>query len=228
MNTIAIIAAHPDDEILGCGATMQHHINAQDNVYVLIVSQGITSRNTTLSEEVNTDIENLKDCAKKANAILGVHDVTFLDYPDNQCDTVPRLSITQSIEKFILEKNISVIYTHYAHDLNVDHRRVCEAVITATRPYPNQPVKKVLFFEVPSSTEWMLNGSSPTFTPNYFIDISQQIDLKLEALSAYYSEMRDWPHARSLKGVLALAQWRGASIGVDSAEAFQLGRCIIN
>ena len=139
-------------------------------------------------------------------------------------DTVALLDITQAIESLITEHQPDTVFTHHAGDLNIDHRRMHEAVVTACRPQHGHPVKTLLCFEVLSSTEWQLPGSAPAFEPNWFVDISATLNRKMAALDAYAAELRDWPHPRSKQGVEHLAHWRGATVGVDAAEAFILGR----
>ncbi len=225
-NKIAIIAAHPDDEILGCGATMAKHIEAGDEVSVLIMAEGITSRDLQRNPNVRSEeLSELAQTAIAANKILGVTSVTLKNYPDNRMDSVDRLDIIKTIENFIEEHKPDIIYTHYIGDLNIDHRRINEAVVTACRPQPNFFVKTLLFFEVASSTEWQIPN---TFSPNWFVEVSETLNLKLKALEAYQSEMRPYPHARSIKAVEHLARWRGASVGVEAAEGFVLGRHKIN
>ena len=150
----------------------------------------------------------------------------FGDLPDNRLDTLPLLTLAQTVEAVIDDVAPTTIYTHFAHDLNVDHRLVHEAVMTACRPQPGSGVKTVLTFETPSSTEWRSPQAATAFMPNWFIDITETIDKKLEALDAYAEEMRPWPHARSREAVEHLARWRGASIGRQAAEAFVLARHI--
>jgi len=157
---------------------------------------------------------------------LGVSEVSFGAFPDNSMDAVPRLTVIKYIEELMAKLRPQVIYTHHFADLNVDHRRVCEAVATACRPQPDQSVETILFFEVPSSTEWQIGGAQRRFEPNWFCDITHTLDAKLSALEAYKDEMREWPHARSIEAVLNLARWRGASNGLRAAEAFVLGRRI--
>lgn len=147
--------------------------------------------------------------------------------PDNQMDAVPLLEITKAVENLVTTHQPSLILTHHAGDLNIDHRRLHEAVVTACRPQRGHPVKTILSFEIASSTEWQLSGSAPAFTPNWFVDISGTLDRKLAALDMYSAELRAWPHPRSRKGVESLAYWRGGTVGVNAAEAFILGRRII-
>jgi LmbE family N-acetylglucosaminyl deacetylase len=221
-NKIAVIAAHPDDEILGCGATMAKHIQAKDEVSVLIMAEGITSRDRLRDRDARlNELSELAQTATAANNVLGVTSVTLKDFPDNRMDSIDRLDIIKTIENFIDEQRPDIIYTHYIGDLNIDHRRINEAVITACRPQPGPSVKTLLFFEVASSTEWQIPN---TFSPNWFVDVSETLNLKLKALQTYQSEMRPYPHARSIAALENLARWRGASVGVEAAEGFVLGR----
>ncbi len=137
------------------------------------------------------------------------------------------LDVVQRIETFVARYGPATVLTHHAGDVNVDHRVVHDAVIAACRPQPMHTVRELLFFEIPSSTEWRPPASAPPFTPNWFVDISDTLDAKLAALRAYAPEMRPFPHPRSMEAVVALATWRGATVGVAAAEAFMLGRAII-
>lgn len=225
---ILVVAAHPDDEILGCGATMAKHIKNGDEVSVLILAEGITSRDPKRNRNASkNDLTALKRASINANKLLGVHLLTHHDFPDNRMDTSALLDVIKTIESHIDKTKPEIIYTHFAGDLNIDHRIVNQAVVTACRPMPSQIVKTLLFFEVPSSTEWQINGFHQGFSPNWLVDVSDTIHLKMDALAAYKSELRPWPHARSLKAVEHLARWRGANIGVEAAEAFSLGRNIL-
>ncbi|NLT94823.1 MAG: PIG-L family deacetylase [Clostridia bacterium] len=225
MKSVLVIAAHPDDEVLGCGGTIAKHVKNGDQVNVVILAEGLTSRSFIGGkEEFAEDLQKLKETAKKANKLLGVSSVLFSDYPDNRMDSLDRLDIIKEIEGLITRFKPDVIYTHHSGDVNIDHKRTHEAVITACRPFPGQTVKRILFFEVPSSTEWQIAGSAPYFMPNSFSDISETINIKLDALRIYNSEMRPWPHPRSIKAIEYLARWRGATVGMEAAEAFILGR----
>lgn len=228
MKKVLVIAAHPDDEVLGCGGTMALHAMNGDEVYTAILAEGLTSRaqerNRALYE---AEFEVLHKAANKANAILGVKEVKLFDFPDNRMDSVDRLDIIKIVEQLIEEIKPDIIYTHHVGDVNIDHRRIHEAVLTAVRPIPgNHYVEELLYFETASSTEWMTAESAPPFTPNWYVNIEKTLDLKLQALEAYATEMREWPHARSIKALEHLARWRGANIGTEAAEAFILGRKI--
>lgn len=147
-----------------------------------------------------------------------------MDFPDNRMDRCDLLDIIKAIEPAIQEHAPQRIYTHYPGDVNIDHQRISEAVITAARSIPNHPTKTILFFEVSSSTEWQVSPVNATFRPNWFVDISHTLHLKQKALAAYASEMRAFPHPRSYSAVEYLAHWRGATAGVEAAEAFVLAR----
>ncbi len=224
---VLVIAAHPDDEVLGCGGTIARHVQDGDCVNVLILAEGITSRGPQEGQDKHKkDLLKLRRSAEKANEILGVSRLVFMSLPDNRMDSIDRLDVVKIIEGFLEKYKPSVIYTHHSGDVNVDHRYTHEAVITACRPTPNFCVKRLLFFEVASSTEWQIPSSAPVFCPTWFVDISLTLQLKLKALQAYITEMRDFPHSRSIKAIESLACWRGATIGVEAAEAFVLGRNI--
>ncbi|MDO7788352.1 PIG-L deacetylase family protein [Desulforamulus aquiferis] len=226
-NKILVIAAHPDDEVLGCGGTIARHSSMGDEVHVVILAEGITSRGEKrFREKFTSQLSELAQAAHNANKILGVSSLTLSNFPDNRMDSLERLDIIKEVETHIDKHKPQIVYTHHFGDVNIDHRRIHEAVVTACRPAPNCPVHTILFFEVPSSTEWQLPGSGPKFEPNWFRNITDTMQLKLEALKEYQCEMRPWPHARSIEAVEYLARWRGASVGVKAAEAFVLGRNI--
>lgn len=193
-----------------------------DEVYIVIFADGESSRGGGKSEDAA--IMQREAAARKAADILGAAGVFVYRLPDNQLDTVPLLDLAKLAEKHIADLRPDTVYTHHAGDLNADHRLVHEAVVTACRPQGENSVKRLLFFEVPSSTEWRAPATWPAFSPNWFVDISAVLEQKVDALKVYGSEMRPWPHPRSLEGVTHLARWRGATVGCEAAEAFMLGR----
>ncbi|HJU50434.1 MAG TPA: PIG-L deacetylase family protein [Pseudogulbenkiania sp.] len=218
--SVLVVAAHPDDEVLGCGGTIAAHVARGDEVHVAILAQGLNSRGPASAEA----FAHLHAAATRARTILGASTLALFDYPDNRLDTVALLDLVKEVERLIEQHQPSRVYTHIASDLNIDHRRTHEAVITACRPVPGHPVDSVLCFEVPSSTEWVPAASGMPFVPNWFHDITATLDKKLAALEAYATEMRLFPHPRSLEAVRHLAAWRGASVGFGAAEAFVLAR----
>ncbi|OLP15649.1 GlcNAc-PI de-N-acetylase [Leptolyngbya sp. 'hensonii'] len=223
--TVLVVAAHPDDEVLGCGGTIARHALAGDTVHLLILAEGATSRDLLRDRsQRQSELSALATAAHRAAGILGATSVSLHDFPDNRMDSCDRLDVVKVIEQVAQQYAPTIVYTHHSGDVNIDHRCIHDAVVTAFRPLPGSLVSTLLFFEVASSTEWQPPGSAPAFIPNWYVDISATLDLKLQALAAYTSEMRPWPHARSLEAIQALAQWRGATIGVSAAEAFVLGR----
>ena len=186
MKSILVIAAHPDDEVLGCGGTIVKHIQNGDEVHVLIIAEGVTSRD----EERNPirrkeSLSKLKKMAHKAHKILGINNIKLMDFPDYRMDSVDLLEIIKAVEKEINIVKPEIIYTHHYGDLNIDHRITHQAVLTACRPEPLRCVKRILTFEVQSSTEWQSPNIGTVFSPNVFIDISDTLSLKIDALKAY-------------------------------------------
>ncbi|BBP84274.1 PIG-L family deacetylase [Pseudomonas sp. No.21] len=217
---VLVIAAHPDDEVLGCGGSIARHVADGDEVQVAIMAQGLFSRGTPEEAEQQA----LRDACAEANRILGVQGLECFDLPDNRLDGLDLLDLVKPVEALVARHRPGIVYAHWSGDVNIDHRRLHEAVVTACRPQPGHPVHTLLFFEIPSSTEWQVPHSAPAFWPGWFNDIGSTLDTKLRALDAYAMEMREWPHPRSLKAVEHLARWRGACVGMEAAEAFVLGR----
>ncbi len=219
--SILVVAAHADDEALGCGGTMARHAAAGDRVHVVFVADGVSSRVDAGDEELT----RRKQAAARACTILGASSSTFLGLPDNKLDSIPLLDVVEPLEGICAELAPEVVYTHHYGDLNVDHRVTHQAVMTACRPLPGGAVKEILTFEVMSSTEWGSVGLAP-FLPNLFVDIGAHLEIKMRALDAYALEMRAIPHSRSLAHARCLAQHHGNCVGVDAAEAFMVMRAI--
>ncbi|MCL1093802.1 PIG-L deacetylase family protein [Shewanella kaireitica] len=220
-NSVLVVVAHADDEVLGCGGTIARHVKHGDLVTVVFMTDGVSSRLNSNAEL--GDIRN--NAANNALSILGVENVHSYAFPDNKMDSVPLLEVAQAIEKVLNVCNPNIIYTHFSHDLNVDHRVTHQAVLTACRPQHWSSVKEIYTFEVLSSTEWN-SKSLIQFTPQKIVNITGFWDKKLMALKCYSNEMRDFPHSRSYECVEALAILRGATYGVNKAEAFQIERII--
>lgn len=222
---VLIIAAHPDDEILGCGSTIARLVREGHEAYTLILGEGITSRDEKRNRAKRQKaIGNLKGQIQKANKAIGVEKVFTFDFPDNRFDSVPLLDIVKVIEDIKGKIKPDTVFTHYEKDLNIDHQITYRAVLTASRPLPDETIKEIYSFEVPSSTEWNYPLS---FSPDVFFDVSETIDLKLKAMAEYKSELRDYPHPRSLEGIKQNAQLWGIKSGLKYAEAFKLVRKII-
>ena len=223
MKNILIVAAHPDDEVLGCGGTIAKLTSAGNKVIVAFLCDGEKSRKGINKKNIKKKIIDRKKAAQKACSILGAEKPFFNDFPDNKLDSLPILKVVQSIENLIDKFSPDTIFTHFAGDLNVDHSIINKAVITACRPQPQSKVKEILFFEIPSSSEWYFSNDAAHFRPNWFEDISDFIEVKLKALECYGKEVKKWPHPRSIKGVEYLARYRGSIVGYSAAEAFILG-----
>ncbi len=227
--SILIIAAHPDDEVLGIGGTIARHVALGDSVHIVVAAEGVTSRYALRDVQLRKEeLDQLQSATRKAVAELGADSVRFLGFPDNRCDSIDLLDLVKAVESAISEIEPHTIYVHHCGDVNIDHRRLHEAAYTACRPQPGHPVKRMLAFETVASTEWTPSGSLPPFLPNVFIDIETYWPQKRAALEAYQQEMHAWPHSRSIAAVEHLGRWRGASVGVGMAEVFILLREILN
>ncbi|MDC1382746.1 PIG-L family deacetylase [Candidatus Puniceispirillum sp.] len=223
---ILVVVAHPDDEVLGCGGSIARWSVEGHLVHVLVLADGVAARFKN-SEGFGDELNKRKCCAEDAAETMGVKKLKMLQMPDNQMDTLPLLEVVKSIEREILSFEPSLVLTHHSGDVNIDHRVVHQAVLAACRPLPRRSVKELMFFEVLSSTEWNTPASSKVFSPNVFVDISDNLDTKCEALKRYDIECQNFPHPRSVDAVQHLARFRGTTIGVEAAEAFELGRLII-
>tara|TARA_B100000795_G_C22799213_1_gene440928 strand:- start:1123 stop:1806 length:684 start_codon:yes stop_codon:yes gene_type:complete len=219
-NSVLVVAAHPDDEAIGCFGTLLKHHKFGDKINIIFLTDGVSSRGT--SEKLKA--ERKKNCLKVLRIIgLKNKNVFFLDYPDNMMDTVPLLDVVKDIEKIKQKIKPNILYTHFSNDLNIDHRVAYQAAVTASRPTTNETVKKIFCFEVLSSTEWS-DKNKQIFSPNYFVDISKFIHKKLKALKIYDKEIKKSPNARSLENIKNLASIRGSAIGTYHAEAFFIER----
>ena len=213
-----VVVAHPDDEVLGAGATIHKLIKRGHKVAVAIMV-GKAAARANLSE-------TLSDDEAKAMSILGVEKVYTADFPNIKMNTVPHLDIVQFIEHCIMDWQADGIITHHPSDTNIDHQETSNAVNAACRLFQRTDgvprLKELLFMEVPSSTEWSLNTAENRFAPNLFVEIGEEgVKIKLEALSAYQGVMRPFPHPRSEKAIEGLAAYRGVQAGCDYAEAFE-------
>lgn len=215
---ILVVAAHSDDEALGCGGTIAKHIASGDKVHLIFMTNGVSSRNVD-----HKGIQKRNRAAHDAAKILGISSLKQFDFPDNKMDTIGLLDIVKPIEELIDELQPSIIYTHHFGDLNIDHQITHKAVITACRPQPGFCVKEIYAFEVVSSTEWQTSENT-SFKPNIFVDMSEFMDLKKQILNVYSEEMRQYPHSRSVENIIHLNAYRGSSVGVQYAEAFVLLR----
>lgn len=219
---VLVVAAHPDDEVLGCGGTIARHAASGDPVHLLFMADGIGSRDTLITD--NEGVARREKACQVAADALGVTSVTHVGFADNAMDNLPLLEVIKQVELVVDRIKPTTVYTHHASDLNVDHRLTHEAVMTACRPQPGESVRQIYTFEVLSSTEWQSPSQQNAFVPNRFVDTSAYQSEKRRALEAYEEEMRSFPHARSYEAVEALSRYRGASVGMPMAEAFVVMR----
>jgi len=217
---VLVIAAHPDDELLGVGATVARHVKDGDSAAVLIVSEGASSRYAEGQDSV------LRRSAEEAGKVLGIGSIEFLGLPDQKLDAMPILEVVQPVEEAVAHHRPDVVYTHHWGDLNRDHRVVSEAVLVACRPVSPHAPRQLLYFETPSSTEWGLADPGATFAPTLFVDVTATIDAKLEAMACYQTELRPEPHPRSLSALRARAAYWGQFAHTAYAEPFVVARVI--
>lgn len=207
---VLCVASHPDDEAYGCGATLYKHARAGDEVRVLWMTDGASWREPTILAQ-----------GREALMVLGAKGFYRGRFTDQTLDRGPLINQTVKIESVVTRFRPDVVYTHSACDLNQDHVATHRATLIACRPHSQHSVKRVLAFEVPSSTEWGLSS----FRPTCFVDVSgNALDAKIAACLEYEGEMRRFPHPRSPEALRALAAWRGASAGVHAAESFEVVR----
>jgi len=223
MRTVLVVAAHPDDEVLGCGGTIAWHVGKGDEVHVLFMTDGVSSRDLLSNE---SKYERNKS-AYQSCEVLGAQKPNFLGFPDNRMDTVGLLDVIKEIEKVIDQIQPLIIYTHHGGDLNIDHQITHQATLTACRPQPESSVYEIYSFEILSSTEWASPSVNNAFIPNRYVDISTVMEHKLEALNAYAEEIRKYPHSRSIESVVSLMKVRGSSMGLIAAESFKVERILV-
>ncbi len=225
MRNVLIVAAHPDDEVLGAGGVTARLADEGVAVHILILGEGATSRGRTRKGgEAPAAVKALERAARKAAKLLGAKSVKFGRLPDNRFDSLDLLKIVKLVEAEMKRVAPQAVFTHFSGDLNVDHRLTFEAVMAACRPLPGAAVREVYSFEVPSSTGWAGPDPQRSFAPTVYVDVGRYLLRKLEALTAYTSEMRPAPHPRSPESVEVQARFRGSQAGLEAAEAFVLVR----
>ena len=204
---ILVIAAHPDDEVIGMGATIKK-LSDKNHIDLCIVSEGATAQYSNKKM-----IQVRQESCKKSGKILGVSNITFLDFPDMKLDSIPHLEINRSLEKVIAKINPDVVYTTPYNDLNKDHLKVFESTLVAARPLSSS-VKEIICYELPGLT------NNP-FKPNTYVEITDHISYKIKAFKMYKSEIEKFPHPRSIKSIENLSIQRGIESGLKNAEAFE-------
>jgi len=220
MTRVLVLAAHPDDEILGMGATIALHADRGDEVRIVCVTDG-SSTQYPGDDELR---ERKYGEARRAAAELGVDDYVHLTLPDMRLDTLAHVDVNKPVEEQVRDFRPEVVYTPHP-DVNLDHRALFDSAIVATRPVPGQVVRRVLTYAPTSSTEWTPAGRN-WFVPNWFVDVGETIERKLAAFACYETERREYPHPRSERALRAHAEFFGASCGCEYAEPFVLVRAL--
>ena len=218
--SILVVVAHPDDEVLGCGGTIAEMARQGAEVNIAILGEGAAAR----AGAQESQIIALRATATRVASTLGARNLHIDSLPDNRFDAMPLLDVVKIVEGLIERFRPRTVLTHWEGDLNIDHAITYRAVLTATRPIENCSVKELYAFEVPSSTEWAFGHA---FSPDTYIDISSTLAAKILAMQMYESESRACPHPRSPESLRALAQWRGSTVGLRAAEAFQTIRRLL-
>ena len=217
--SILIVVAHSDDESIGMGGTIARHVNEGEKVYGVYLTNGVGARGK------NNENSTLRaQAAQRAAKELGFEWIGKFDFPDNCLDSIELLKIVRAIEEIKEKIEPSLVYTHHFGDLNIDHKVVFEATMTAFRPHPSEICREIRTFEVPSATDYGSFGSQNIFVPNLYIDINDFWKTKQIALEHYEDEIRQKPHSRSIWGIDVLSKMRGMSVGLHRAEAFNVIR----
>lgn len=218
---ILVIAPHCDDEILGCGGTMSKHIQAGHDVYVAIVTNGHLGAPELFTKE-GTD--KVRAEALAAHKILGVRETFFLDFPAPKLDSIPAYQLSIRLASIVGDKQIDTMYIPHRGDIHKDHRITYEAALVAGRPINNSPVKQILAYETLSETEWAPPFGDDAFIPTIFENIEGHLEKKLEAFKCFSTQIKEFPHPRSLKTIEILSNLRGATVGLSNVESFMLIR----
>ncbi len=222
---VLVVAAHPDDEVLGCGGTLAR-FSSEYTLEIAILGEGMSSRYERRAQVEAEKLSALHRNSHQVASKLGARELHLLGMPDNRFDEIALLDVTKKIERLIDGLQPSVIFTHHPGDLNIDHAIAFRAVLTATRPLSGCPVRDIYTFEVPSSTEWSFQRLEPVFKPNVFVDITNTIEVKINAMQMYETEKRAFPHPRSPDALRTIARRWGSVTGLEYAEAFELIRSI--
>lgn len=221
MNKILVICAHPDDEVLGCGGTLLKHKSKKDQINLLFVFEGSSRGNTINKKNILLNTKKRENSAIKVAKFLKAKSIKFLNNENLNSESSLKIKITNQITKHVNKIKPTIIYTHSSKDLNIDHRNCFESVLIATRTNQKNKLKKIISFEIPSSTEWSFN-SFGTFIPNYFVDIQKFMKDKLKLLSMYKYELKPFPYPRSKENIISQSKHAGSYVGFKHAEKFEI------
>lgn len=225
MNKILVIAAHPDDEIYGMGGTIARLSSEGKQVHLLIITDGSSAqyRNDTQLDEI---ISRKKEETRRAAECVGIASVQYGGLPDMRLDQTEHIKINEVIESCIQQLQPDTVFTHFWGDVNLDHQRVFQSTVVATRPVAGQSVKQMYCYSVPSSTEWQVRNQD-AFVPNYFVDIQAYAEQKSAAVNAYATELRAYPHPRSAQAVMEQDRSAGLRCGLGQCEEFLLVKKVV-
>src|SRR5260370_4770332 len=226
VGAIVGVGEDPEDEILGCGATMTRLAREGHEVRIAIIAEGMSSRYAHREEADQQQLRHLHTRAQQAADMVGAKELVLCKLPDNRLDTVPLLDVVRTVEELVERFRPETIYTHHPGDLNVDHGAVHRAVLTATRPVSGQCVGEVYAFQVPSSTDGAFQHIEPSFRPNVFVDVAESLETKIAALRCYDTETPTFPHPRSAEALRAIATRWGSVVGLQAVEGFGLIRSV--
>lgn len=226
MKNVLVFAAHPDDELLGLGGTVRRMADEGACIRAVIMAEGLTSRADAREEADRSGLLELQADARRASETVGYSSIDFCGFPDNRMDGLELLDVVKTVSKHVEKYNPDTVFTHHHGDLNIDHRRTCEAVLTACRPAGKYGVERIYAFETPSSTEWDFRYGAP-FCPNVFFDVTDTLEAKIRGMACYRTESAAYPHPRSPEALWALGRYRGSNVGMGMAEAFELLREVV-
>lgn len=227
MKNVLVVAAHPDDELLGVGGTVRRLVNEGACVRAVIMAEGLTSRGVCRFATDKQELKELQEDARRAAREVGYASINFCGLPDNRMDEMNLLDIVKLVSCYVEKYQPDTIFTHHHGDLNIDHRLTCEAVLTACRPVDNCMVERIYAFETPSSTEWNYNYTEP-FAPNVYFDVTDTLEAKIKGMACYQTESKSYPHPRSPEALRSLGRYRGSNAGLGMAEGFVLLREIVS
>lgn len=222
INNVLVLAPHCDDEILGCGGTIAKYIDTSVPVYVAIVTNGNLGAPEIFPKK---GTEKVRSEARKAHDLLGVTETFFLDFPAPRLDTIPSYKLSIELNKLFERLEITTLYIPHRGDIHKDHRITFESALVASRPIDNCTVNKIYAYETLSETEWAPPFGDDVFIPTVFEDISgKYLQKKIEAFKCYETQLKHFPHSRSIKSIEVLSNMRGSTVGISNAEAFMLVR----